>query len=461
MSRCRWMHLSGACAVSVAMGAVALAGPTPEPQDFAFGMEVRTTQEAAAYRLTVPLQIYRDCRRADLGDLRVFNARGEPVPHTFERPRAATTAEPAPRHMPLFALRGDPQAALNAMRVTIESGRGAVDIRTQEAGTHRSRENIEAYIVDGRTLEEAVTGLQVRWPQDAPEFAGYLRVEAGERLDNWRHVGGGAVANLRAGGASLVERTIELPQTRARFWRLTWSGKPAPFELDAVLLQPAGAPQQAQRTTLTITGRPLAEMPGDFIFDLGARLPLDRINVELPEPNSIVRIALSSRADTQAQWQPVTTQGFYRLLRSPGDAGSELRNKPVAIATRPHRYWRAHIIGDGSGVGGGALRLSVEWVAHELLFVARGAGPFTVAYGNGSMEDPATAFDAIPKGIDVAAAMLTDSHELGGAARLEPPSRPFPWKAALLWAAIALGTILLAWMALRLSRELAGNGSSS
>jgi hypothetical protein len=461
MSRRRWSWLRGFFAATFAMSATAVAGQQPpQPQDFAYGMEVRATQQAAAYRLAVPLQVYLGCLRADLGDLRVFNARGEPVPHALQRPRTAAAPGQAPRPMPIFALRGDPQAALDAVRVTIESGRRAVDIRAREAGGRPAGAGIEAYIVDGRTFGEPVSGLQLQWPQDAPEFAGQLRIEAGDRLDSWRAIGAGTVANLRAGDSSLIERSIEFPATRARFWRLSWTGKPAPFELTAVLLQPAGALAEAQRATLTVTGRPAPGGPGAFIFDLGAQPPVDRLDVELPEPNSIARIALSSRADAQAQWQPAGTHGFYRLYRSRDDAGGELRNKAVSIGTRPHRHWRARMAGDAGGMGSGALRLSVEWIAHELVFVARGAGPFTVAYGSSTVASAPASLDAIPKEIDIAAANLAPRHELGGPARLEQPRKPFPWKATLLWAALAIGVALLAWMALRLSKELARNDSA-
>jgi len=36
---------------------------------------------------------------------------------------------------------------------------------------------------------------------------------------------------------------------------------------------------------------------------------------------------------------------------------------------------------------------------------------------------------------------------LGGADRLRPPPRTLPWRMTVLWLALGLGVVLLAWMA--------------
>ncbi len=48
---------------------------------------------------------------------------------------------------------------------------------------------------------------------------------------------------------------------------------------------------------------------------------------------------------------------------------------------------------------------------------------------------------------------------LGGADRLRPPPRTVPWRMTVLWLALGLGVVLLAWMAYRLSKEL-GSGTT-
>ena len=50
------------------------------PGDFAFGIPLETVATEALFDVEVPAAVYAGVVRADLGDLRVFNAAGEPVP---------------------------------------------------------------------------------------------------------------------------------------------------------------------------------------------------------------------------------------------------------------------------------------------------------------------------------------------------------------------------------------------
>jgi len=68
-----------------------------------------------------------------------------------------------------------------------------------------------------------VTALELIWSQAPPEFAGRLRIESSDNLDSWRLVAAAApIASLQADGRELLQARIELPPSRAKFWRLSW-----------------------------------------------------------------------------------------------------------------------------------------------------------------------------------------------------------------------------------------------
>jgi hypothetical protein len=421
-----------------------------KPEDFAFGHPIVTVEKAAVYRFALPADVYGHTVRADLGDLRMFNASGEVVPYTLERPAGDTdAAKPAPVSLPLFALKGNPVAALEAIRVTIESGKAAVNLNTRGSGA--SDAAISSYIVDARSVETLIAALNLEWPEDAGEFAGRIKVEVSDDLGAWRAlVEDAPVANLHADGAGLVERRVEVAATRAKFWRLSWTSAAPPFALTGVKAERAVGRQDVPRSTLTVSGAVDEAHPGDLEFDLGSRLPVDRINFELPEMNSIVDVQIRSRAERSSAWRPVLRHGFYRLETRNG----EMRSGPVAIDTRSDRYWLAKIDAQGSGLGKGALRLQVGWLPDEVVFVARGAAPFQLAYGSGSAEPGAAGLDAIPKDIRIVRASAGERVVLGGESRLQPPPPPVDWKRYVLWAVLLLGAALLAIMAYRLSKQL-------
>ncbi len=103
-----------------------------------------------------------------------------------------------------------------------------------------------------------MAGLQIGWPEDAPTFAGRLRVEASDDLGVWRTlVDAAPIANLRAGDARLIERRIETRHLKAKFWRLLRGvGEQAPFEITSVTAEPAGDRHEVGRPAFAGEWRP-------------------------------------------------------------------------------------------------------------------------------------------------------------------------------------------------------------
>jgi hypothetical protein len=450
------------------------------PNDFAYGVKVPSPGEAAAYRVPLPLAVYQKVLRADLGDVRMFNERGELVPYRIERPNAQSTVQPAATSLPVFALRDNSRETLDAIRVTIESGGTRVDVQApanaaardpQSASAATARgdsrstgvPSVASYVLDSRALPSPISMLELNWPTDAPDFAGRLRIEASDDLGTWQTVVTGApIANLHAGDARIVERRVELAGMSAKFWRLSWADAPAPFAITSVSAEPTRDHVDVPRQTLSVSGS--AAQPGDFEFDLGARVPVDRVTLELPEQNSIVEAELLSRDSPGEPWRSVTRGGFYRLKATrsvpTGDsqtveASADLTNGSITIASNSDRYWLARIDTSNGGLGRGVPKLRIGWLPHDIVFLARGNGPFTLAYGS-SKARPTTALGAIPATVTIANAEFMPPEPLGGDTRLQPtrPPRTIWTKSAILWTVLAVGVVLLAFMAYRLSREL-------
>lgn len=474
-----------ACTLGVAMPgtvAQAAAAEAARPDDFAYGMEIATGDASVspAWRVALSLEVYRGLVRQDRGDLRVFNARGEPVPHQLRRPAAIATARPAATALPLFPLRGDPARALQALRIRIEAGTTALSLDAADApaaGTApaagvRSAAGtapVTGYLVDGRSVQLAVAAFVLRWPASAAQFVGRLELEASDDLDAWRHVGGGTIANLAAGEARLIENRLEIAPTRARYWRLGWVGNPAPFVFEALQAEPAGPRSALARATHRVAAQAVAARAGEFTVDLGVRLPVDRVNVTLPEANTVARATLSVRDDATQPWTPVAADlPLYHLMVD----GRELRNAPRELPTTQSRWWRIELSPPGVRDDAAPPQLEVAWPPHELWFVTRGPGPYLLAWGSATAQPAEVALDAILPTTDgtvgeaarvaVATAALGARRTLGGESRRVAPPLPFPWRAALLWAVLALGVLVLGVMAWKLARETGrGDGGSS
>ncbi len=436
-------------------------GANLRPEDFARGMAIAIEAGAGspAWRVSLPIEVYRALVRADRADLRVFNERGEVVPYQLRRPQAPSAVTGAFVSLPLFALQGDPAQALRDVRVRIESAGASVSVAAPASTDAAGAPPVTAYIVDARALKMPLDAFELRWAATDTQFAGRLVLEASDDLGNWRSVSAGSIANLAAGAARLVENRLELPATQSRYWRLTWSGAAAPFALAGVGARPAGAAPEVARISTTATGAPVPGRPGEYQFDLGTALPVDRVNVVLPEANTVAQVSLDTRPAPSDPWSPLLADlALYRLTSE----GRELRNAAREIDPTPRRYWQLRVPPAAAAFAVAPPVLEAAWPADEIWFVARGQGPFLLAYGSATADAAGTPLDAmlavarqgdVSGRISVAAATLGPEQVLGGDARRVPPPPPFPWRSAILWAVLAGGVLALGAMAWRLMRE--------
>jgi hypothetical protein len=435
-------------AVLLAVTARAATAPEASPQDFAYGMPITTSAHAAAYRVGIPLEVYRQVVNPDLSDLRVFNAHGEVVPYQLQALPPTPLAHQPATSLPLFPLRGNAHATLEGVRVLIQGHDTAINVQA-DATPAPDQGGINSYVVDARALSSPLCALQLQWPNDAADFSGSIRVEASDDLATWRAVQTDApVLNLHTEGAQLVQSRIELPSTRAKFWRMSWVDKSAPFQLLAVTADTTPEPRAAERDNLITSGT--ADIARHEIsFDLGARLPIDELNVELPEPNSVATIELLSRARASDAWRAIATGRFYRVQA----ADRERHNAPLPITINTDRFWLIRAQQPPGAVGASA-RLRVAWNARDVVFFARGDGPFLLAYGSASVRAADTELGSTLREVSVQRAQLGAPHTLGGATRRSQPPPSIAWQRLLLWLVLGAGIVLLSWMAYRLARDL-------
>ena len=148
------------------------------------------------------------------------------------------------------------------------------------------------------------------------------------------------IANLHANGAEMIEDRVEMPATQAKFFRLSWNGRPPPFRLTSAAVEVTDASDRIERASLIVGAAPGTSKPGEFPFDLHATPPTDRLNLVLPELNTVIDAEILARADPKEPWQQVTRGGFYRLQSADG----ELRNGAMKIDLTPSRYWLVRVL---------------------------------------------------------------------------------------------------------------------
>jgi hypothetical protein len=200
--------------------------------------------------------------------------------------------------------------------------------------------------------------------------------------------------------------------------------------------------------------------PGDYLFDIGGNFPVDRVTLVLPDANTVVPAQVyaaavdgQDRAGAQDAFFFVGSTVFYRLR----EEGSETVNPPLAIGLAPRRRFKVHVDAQAVVLGAKPPTLSVGWRPRSIVFVARGSGPFTLAYGSPQATPVALPIPTLVPGFDRRTSPATFGVAAPGEA-LAPPAlqalrTPIDVKRWLLWATLALATLVLAWMAIRLLRQ--------
>ena len=441
--------------------ATAVLADSPAPRDFAYGQTLAVADKEPLHELPVPADAYLWSRQPNLADLRVFNNDGELVPAIL---LPATVPPPLP--VVAYQLRLFPVTAVQA----VTAGGMALQARTDRNGTIINLNTNQSttggklpavYIVDATSLEQQVVGMELSWETPPRNYLGTVTICTSDDLQNWKPLAAGTVASLRQGSEILEQRTVEFPSIRSKYFRLTLAPEQDTPRITGVTARLATSnvePNRQWRSLATVPGKDRA---GDYHFDTGGQLPVDRIRVHFPEANTMVRARFYSRPNDKSSWVLRHSTPLYQLHQG----GTELVSPAATLPVTTDRYWVMRIEQDGGGIGTGLPQVETGWLPHRLVFVARGSAPYLLAYGSSRDDLSPLRDDTLLAGFRAdqrdqlrpAPARAAPRQELGGkgAFRIRIPSTT--WKKLLLWGILALGVALLAGMAWRLQREMSGN----
>jgi Protein of unknown function (DUF3999) len=428
------------------------------PSDYASGVNLVTEGTSAFYRLALPAEVYAGVAHSDLADMRLFNAEGMLVPFAWLPQPASLREKKPPAALPQFPLYVDRQhgdvggLALNIVR---NGGQTSISVATRDGEATEER-LLGGYVLDASALEEPLMALAFALPAAGPPTM-HVRVDASDDLANWRTVVTDAtLVNLEYAGRRLTRDRVEFPPTKAGYFRLSWSpGRPA-MEFTSVKGEFGDRAVEVPRQWREVICTPAPSAESDFECDLGGPFPVDRVAVDLAQVNSVVPAQFFARASPKDPWQPLASAVFYRLQQP----GGEISNAPLAIGAHGQRYWLVRIDPRSGGLGVDAPRASFGWQPQEVVFAARGAAPFVLAYGSRAATSGALPIATLVPGYDIAKGLPANIGvarqgapvPLGGMQRMREPIDTKRW---LLWASLVLAAMVLGWMAWRLSREMA------
>ena len=427
---------------------------------FALRFALELESGAAYYSVPLPAAVYAASQRNDLGDVRVFNGAGEPVPYSLDAPRESARAPATLRTVHWFPLPPAASGGTGApLGVTIAADGS---LRATSAPPDRSQHDTDLIDVAREARGEArVDALVVHVRDD--NYQGRVSVESSDDLRNWQPAGEAQLLKVSYNGSTLSQDRIELNGMRARYLRLHWlDGAPYVESIDAqVQVASAGAAQRADMQRQWREGIVAHPGPkaGEYFFESGGPYPVDRLRLNLPQPNTVAPAVVYSRSGLETAWREVSSATLFRLH----NGTVEQSNPSLEMEPDTDRHWRVVVDTRNGGLGSGALTVAAGWRPATLTFVARGAAPFTLAVGNAAAVSSAVSRADLLMGASSVAVMARVGEELPVGPEADGQSSgkdPDAMRRYMLWAALLLAVGSLGAIAWRLARGARGQAAA-
>lgn len=430
------------------------------PAGFRSSADLTLSASDALHRFTLPLEAYRDAR-GDLADLRVLNGAGEQVPFALagEEARPRLAAYVPLRAFPVFGVPGTTGIGDLDVSVRTRSDGTVISVQPRSgaapgAGSGAARQPA-AWLLDASAISSPVQALIVEWEPGPGTEVVRVDVEGSDDLRSWTSLTRAAtLVRVEQGGEALSQPRVEIPARRVRYLRI--AGESPAFRLRQVRAELVPEIPPVPREVRRVTGTAGPES-GEYVFDLGARLPVESVRLLLPSGNTVAPVTILARQDDRDEWRRVITGSFYRLTRG----GVEVESPTQEVDPLSARQWMVRVDARSGGIGSGMPSLEVSWRPAQVVFVARGEPPFRVAFGKSDAPRVALMVPAIIPGYEPDA-----EHRLPVAAVGEVTSVALKgdgWRRvfgeggarrAALWAVLVTGVLVLGLMAWRLSRQM-------
>jgi hypothetical protein len=432
------------------------------PHNFARGIPLEVTGDAPLYELNVPRAVYETAARSDLGDVRVFNAEGEAVPHELSRPAGTIEGGAFVESARFLAVTEARARRPSELRLELERFEGTtrIDLSGADATATGEAEHV-FYLIDAGENDRPIRLIRLDWaPLDRTRLFD-ARLQSSDDLSQWRDVSSRAtLAELKHDDDIVRRNEIPVPNSRHRYFRLTAFDGALPIQLRGVEVERVDEPVTVELSwTEPLEVAASAETAGEWRFTSPGVFPVSHVRVRPPVDNAMSRISVWSRSKPKSPgeqdvvWRSRGSGTVYRL-RVDGVAveSAELRLN----STSAERYWRLST--NQSGLGPSPPEIELGYRPYTLRFLARGEGPFLLAFGSGRAmpvsDNLLSRMTATNERFTVSREVtIGEARELGGPGMLVAPSER-DWATWTLWGVLSIGALVLLLMARSLLRQM-------
>jgi len=423
------------------------------PADFATQVPLTLSGEGPWFRIELPLTLQLGSRQADLGDVRVFDAAGQPQAYALTQNQVQRRENQTPIPVKWFALYNTVDAGDTVPVVRVERTASGTLVEVQPQGEIEAGEEVlRGWLLDTSAIKAPLEQLILDWSSEREGFQRFS-IEASDDLQHWQSWGEGQVARLSFADERIEQREVALPGQTAHYLRLLWKEPhSAPVLSSAQLL--SASPDSLPLPL--VWSQPLAgstTRPGEYSWQLPNELAVERIKIDISQPNSLAPVTLAGRSDANGPWQSLGEGLLYRLTQN----GQDVLQDELQLSGRTVQQLKLEVDERGGGLGTTAPQLRVAVRATQLVFLAKGAGPYALGIGNTKVKAANLPLRTLIPGYTSQGLASLGTAQLATAAVVAASPLPVTiagpdWKRIGLWSLLMLGVVFLGWMALSLLR---------
>ncbi len=472
-------------------------------QRFAAIAPITLVPQEGLQRLGLPLPVLQASRSSAWADVRVLDASGRPVP-TAWLPSAAPVRVDSDTSLlsaslPRFAWPSTPNvgntttlaADTGDLRVQVNSAGAVVKIessRPKQAASAGTDTAPRVWLLDlsalprpGRSIQQ----LQLDWPALPQGLSSRVDIEGSDDAQRWSRITSGPLLELptmpSAAAASDANASETSAQAAPQVKQVDWpAGQSTPRYLRLSFEQPMALSSAQLRWFATATPVALRtatvqfhavaaddKQPAHWALDLEGAVPIQQLQLSLPQVNTVLGLRLEQRNDNREAWRSVASFVAWRLQRD----GKEQQSSPLEWNTATStttaataRYWRLVPDARTAQLPPQSLNATIGWQTPQLLLVAQGGGALRLAVGRERDMGSTVAWQTLVPGADEAALKRLPEAGLGALTRqvvVEPSfneriqtASPEDQRRWMLWGVLALAVVGLGGLAWRLGKDM-------
>ena len=380
-------------------------------QDYAYTMSLSVSGKQGVVGLRVPKEVYLNARSADLNDLRLFDANGVKI--GFSLLDAPTQAHVQKNFLPtkLFPIMSNQARSKLGdsldLAITTSADGNVISVKTKSDKAINHDAQLVGLILDARQLDVAgkpidglaIEALHFTLPPNVSTYSAQIWLETSDDLIRWDTVAAGELSWLVNGDSqTLTNDRLEFEPRRFRYARLTWRNGDA-IQFSAITAESVIHTEDAPVLEKIVLQAQPGKLAQDLVYKAAIAIPVEKISLQFTEPNVVLPVAFGSYRElpsvqigqpTTWRFEPFMQTTFYQISQG----GQTRRSGDISVPLSHLAEWAMRPMMNTAS----KPTLSLSWQAANLIFLASGKQPYTLAFGRDKVKAERLALEQVAPG---------------------------------------------------------------